>query len=59
MWVKREIDSIRRNFLEKGAHKDGKEFCLINWQRVCERKEFGPERVQHGHAFQVVVEVTR
>jgi len=39
-WVKREIDSIRRRFLWKGAHDVGKGFSLVNWKRVCKCEEF-------------------
>ena len=40
-WVKMEIDYLRRKFLWSGTQKDGKAFCLVNWKRVCKRKEFG------------------
>jgi len=41
IWVKRDIDSLRVKFLWNGAHRGGKGFCLVNWKRVCKRKEFG------------------
>ena len=45
IWVKRKIDSLRRKFLWNGVHREAKGFCLINWKRVCKRKEFEDLRV--------------
>ena len=40
-WVEREIDSLRRKFLWKGANTERKSFSVVNWKKVCKRKEFG------------------
>jgi len=40
-WVEKNIEPMRRKFLWNRAHKDGNEFCLVNWKRVSKYKEFG------------------
>ena len=40
-WVEREIDSLRRKFLWKGTGLEGKGYSLVNWKKICKRKEFG------------------
>ncbi|KAJ1692584.1 hypothetical protein LUZ63_009282 [Rhynchospora breviuscula] len=41
-WALNKIERIRRNFLW-GSYQsaDKKKLCLVNWQTICKRKEFG------------------
>ena len=39
--MERQIDFLRKKFLWSRAYKAGNGFSLVNWKRVCTRKEFG------------------
>ena len=39
-WVGKDIDSLKRKYLWNGVHREGKGFYIVNWKRVCKRKEF-------------------
>jgi len=45
--VEREIDSLRRKIMWKGAKIEGKRFSLVNWKKICKRKNFGGLRINN------------
>lgn len=55
IWVVKEIDKIRRDFLRKEPKFGPKGFHLIAWRRVCRPHEMGGWEILNLHEFNIAL----